>query len=170
MNSCILMAEITQDPQLRYTQDNQMAIAEMTVQFAGLRPEDPPSTVKAIGWGNLAQDIQQKYHAGDNVVIEGRLGMKSVDRPEGFKEKQAELTISKIYPLTGLGASSVSQPAGQPAAQPMGQSAGQPIGGDLSTPIYSAPAAAPASKPAAASKAKKAPAPVAEPDFDDIPF
>jgi single-strand DNA-binding protein len=165
MNSCILMAEITQDPQLRYTQDNQMAIAEMTVQFAGLRPEDPPSTVKAIGWGNLAQDIQQKYHAGDNVVIEGRLGMKSVDRPEGFKEKQAELTISKIYPLVGLGASSASQPAGQPAA------AAQPIG-DLSTPIYSAnasPAATPAPK-ATTTKAKKAPAPVAEPDFDDIPF
>jgi single-strand DNA-binding protein len=168
MNSCILMAEITQDPQLRYTQDNQMAIAEMTVQFAGLRPEDPPSTVKAIGWGNLAQDIQQKYHAGDNVVIEGRLGMKSVDRPEGFKEKQAELTISKIYPLTALGASSSSQPAGQPAAQPMHQPAAQPIGGDLSTPIYAADPA-PAPKPTA-SKAKKAvPAP-AEPDFDDIPF
>jgi single-strand DNA-binding protein len=163
MNSCILMAEITQDPQLRYTQDNQMAIAEMTVQFAGLRPEDPPSTVKAIGWGNLAQDIQQKYHVGDNVVIEGRLGMKSVDRPEGFKEKQAELTISKIYPLTGLGASSASQPAGQPAAVP--------IGGDLSTPIYSAaPAANPAPK-ATATKATKKPAPAApEPDFDDIPF
>jgi single-strand DNA-binding protein len=94
------------------------------------------------------------------------LGMKSVDRPEGFKEKQAELTISKIYPLTALGASSSSQPAGQPAAQPMGQPAAQPIGGDLSTPIY---AADPAPKPTA-SKAKKAvPAP-AEPDFDDIPF
>ena len=40
MNSCILMAEIIQQPQLRYTPDNQLQIAEMLVQFPG-KPEDP---------------------------------------------------------------------------------------------------------------------------------
>ncbi|NJK27371.1 MAG: single-stranded DNA-binding protein, partial [Coleofasciculaceae cyanobacterium SM2_3_26] len=67
MNSCVLVAEIIQDPQLRYTQDNQTAIAEMLVQFPGLRPEDPMSTLKVVGWGNLAQDIQKSYRQGDRV-------------------------------------------------------------------------------------------------------
>jgi len=35
MNSCILMAEIVQEPQLRYTPD-QTGLAEMLVQFSGL--------------------------------------------------------------------------------------------------------------------------------------
>lgn len=145
MNSCILLAEIIQEPQLRYTSDNQTPIAEMQVQFAGLRPEDPPATVKAVGWGNMAQEIQGNYHQGDRVILEGRLGMNTVDRPEGFKEKRAELTIQKIYTLDGASIGSVS-------------SASAP-----------APSAPPAAKPKA-TKAPAAPAPVDQPELDDIPF
>ncbi len=98
MNSCILMAEVVQEPQLRYTTD-QTPLTEMLVQFPGLRAEDPPATLKVVGWGNLAQEIQQNYHQGDRVIIEGRLGMNTVERPEGFKEKRAELTAQRIHPL-----------------------------------------------------------------------
>ncbi len=101
MNSCILMAEIVQEPQLRYTTD-QTALAEMLVQFPGLRNEDPPATLKVVGWGNLAQEIQQQYHQGDHVIIEGRLSMSTVERSEGFKEKRAELTVQKMHPLSGV--------------------------------------------------------------------
>ena len=99
MNSCILMAEIVQEPELRYTSDTQTAIAEMLVQFPGLRAEEPPATLKVVGWGNLAQEIQQHYHQGDRVIIEGRLSMNTVERSEGFKEKRAELTVQRIHPL-----------------------------------------------------------------------
>jgi len=44
------MAEIVQEPQLRYTPD-QTGLAEMLVQFPGLRAEDPPATLKVVGWG-----------------------------------------------------------------------------------------------------------------------
>jgi single-strand DNA-binding protein len=150
MNSCIIMAQITEAPQLRYTQDNQMAIAEMKVQFAGLRPEEPTAEIKVIGWGNLAQEIVQKYQEGDQVVIEGRLGMNTIERPEGFKEKRAELTAGKVYAITGMSQPIASAP---PAAQ-------------------ANTAKAPAATTATATKAKKAtPAPVAEEaDFDEIPF
>ncbi|MES1025913.1 single-stranded DNA-binding protein [Gloeocapsa sp. BRSZ] len=96
MNSCILMAEIVQAPQLRYTSDN-MALAEMLIQFPGLRAEDSPATLKAVGWGNLAQEIEQNYQQGDRVIIEGRLSMSTFERSEGFKEKRAELTVQRIH-------------------------------------------------------------------------
>lgn len=107
MNSCILMAEIVQEPQLRYTPD-QTALAEMLVQFPGLRAEDPPATLKVVGWGNLAQEIQQQYRQGDRVIIEGRLSMNTVERSEGFKEKRAELTVQRIHSL-GDGVSITSE-------------------------------------------------------------
>jgi single-strand DNA-binding protein len=97
MNNLVLMAEIIQAPELRYTSENQTPIAEMLVQFPGLRDEDAPATLKVVGWGNLAQEIQEQYHQGDRVVIEGRLGMSSFVRPEGFKETRAELTVQKIH-------------------------------------------------------------------------
>lgn len=97
MNSCILMAEIVQEPQLRFTPDNK-EIADMLVQFPGLRAEDPPATLKVVGWGKLATEMQQNYHQGDRVVIEGRLTMSTVEL-QGFKEKRAELTAQRIHPL-----------------------------------------------------------------------
>ncbi|KJH70496.1 single-stranded DNA-binding protein [Aliterella atlantica] len=97
MNSCILMAQIVQEPQLRYTAD-QMAIAEMLVEFSQPRTEEPLSRLKVVGWGNLAQEIQKTYHQGDRVIIEGRLSMNTVQL-EGYKEKRAELTVQRIYPL-----------------------------------------------------------------------
>ena len=139
------MAEVIRPPQLRYTQDNQTAIADMEVEFPGQRPEDPPAKLKVVGWGNLAQEMQTSYQLGDRVVIEGRLAMNSVDRPEGFKEKQAELTASKIY---SLGMTDISAP-----------------------PIVDRPPASTEPSASTRSKAPKAtPPPAAEPDFDDIPF
>lgn len=99
MNSCILMAEIIQDPELRYTSDNQTPLAQMLVQFPGQRADDPPTTLKVVGWGNFASEIKENYAVGDRVIIEGRLGMNTIDRPEGFKEKRAELTASRMYKL-----------------------------------------------------------------------
>ncbi|NEP57226.1 MAG: single-stranded DNA-binding protein [Symploca sp. SIO2G7] len=101
MNSCILMAQIIQDPELRYTAENQTPLAQMLVQFPGLRPEDTPATLKVIGWGNFAHEIKENYTTGDNIVIEGRLGMNTIERPEGFKEKRAELTAYRIHKLGG---------------------------------------------------------------------
>jgi single-strand DNA-binding protein len=172
MNSCILMAEVIQDPQLRYTSDNQTAISEMTVQIAGLRDEDPPATLKVVGWGNLAQEIQEKYHVGDRLIVEGRLNMNRLDRPEGFKETRAELTAQRIHLI---GADSTLSTA---SATPLSTAATAPA------PTASAPAA-PASVPKAKPAARTAP-PTSEPaktpayaaksspdpvvDYDDIPF
>jgi single-strand DNA-binding protein len=148
------MAEIVQEPQLRYTTD-QLAIAEMLVQFPALKAEDPPATLKVVGWGNLAQTIQEGYHVGDRVIVEGRLGMNTIDRPEGFKEKRAELTIQKIHrleadaQLTSYTTTSASSDATASAT--------------VSTP-----------SPAKPAKAASAPSPSIPtpppPNFDEIPF
>ena len=37
---------------------------------------------------------------GQNIVLEGRLRMNSVTRKDGTKEKQPELTASKIHHIT----------------------------------------------------------------------
>ncbi len=156
------MAEIIQDPQLRYTSDNQTPIAEMRVQIAGLRPDEPPSTLKVVGWGNLAQEIQANYHEGDRVIIEGRLGMNTVDRPEGFKEKTAEMTVQRIHSLVGVEiGSSFSAEMGtstKPASEPT-----------PTTPPASTPPAA-ATPRATKAKVPAVPAPVDQPGLDDIPF
>lgn len=101
MNSCILMAQITRSPELRYTQEKQTPVAEMLVEFPSIKAEEPPTTLKVTGWGNLATEIKDNYQSGDRVVIVGRLRMNTIDRPEGFREKRAELIASQVHRLDG---------------------------------------------------------------------
>ncbi|MBU6228364.1 MAG: single-stranded DNA-binding protein [Cyanobacteria bacterium REEB459] len=152
MNNCLLLAEIVQPPQLRYTSDNQTPVAEFTVQFPGLKEGDSPAKIKVVGWGNLGQEVQAQYQVGQRVLLEGRLTMSVIDRPEGFKEKQVEMTLQRIYNAGSFNTMAMDTP-----------------------PAASAPPTPPAaSSPPRASSPK--PAQVAAPDlgngpnYDDIPF
>jgi single-strand DNA-binding protein len=115
VNHCLLEAEVLEAPQLRYTQDNQTPIAEMTVRIDGLRPDDPPGQLKVVGWGNLAQDLQQRVQVGQRFMLEGRMRMNTVSRQDGLKEKRAELTLSRLHPLGGGGAAPADPFAGSAA-------------------------------------------------------
>ena len=110
MNHCVLEVEVLEAPTLRYTQDNQTPIAEMAVRFDGLRPDDPPGQLKVVGWGNLAQDLQNRVQVGQMLMIEGRLRMNTVPRQDGMKEKRAEFTLSRMHPI-GRSAAPTDQPA-----------------------------------------------------------
>jgi single-stranded DNA-binding protein len=165
VNHCLLEAVVLEAPQLRYTQDNQTPIAEMLVQFDGLRPDDPPSQLKVVGWGNLAQELQNRVQPGQRLVLEGRLRMNTVARQDGVKEKKAELTLARLHPLAGGGMAPAAAPGRQAAPAPRAMG-GAPSAG------FGAPAPAPAAAAAPAMPTWNA-APLV-PDLpegdDDIPF
>ena len=100
MNHFLIQAVIKSSPQMRYTKENKTPIAEMNVNFKGLRSEDPLRELKVLGWGNIAQEMIDNLEEGQNIVIEGRLKMNSITRKDGTKEKQPELTASKIHDVT----------------------------------------------------------------------
>ncbi len=154
MNHCVLEVDVLQAPTLRYTQDNQTPIAEMDVGFDALRPDDPRGQLKVVGWGNLAQDLQNRVQVGQRLVIEGRLRMNTVPRQDGTKEKRAEFTLSRLHAVG-------ETPSGMQAAPsaPQAQQASQPV---TPRPAASQP---PAAEPAAQWNS----APLV-PDTDDIPF
>ncbi len=165
VNHCLLEVEVLEAPQVRYTQDNQTPVAEMAVQFEGLRPDDPPGQLKVVGWGNLAQDLQNRVQVGQRLMVEGRLRMNTVTRQDGVKEKRAEFTLARLHPI-GAG----SGGGAAPAAMPMAASAPAPS----SPSTASAPArqAAPRPTRAAAPAAAAAPEPPtwnASPLVPDMP-
>ncbi|WP_019499915.1 single-stranded DNA-binding protein [Pseudanabaena sp. PCC 6802] len=148
MNSFTLLAEIVSDPELRYTPDNQNSIASFLVQFSSSREEDAPSRLKVVGWNRLADEIMEKYHKGDAVVIEGRLGMNVIDRGN-YKEKRAEMTASRIHMLSGaLSASTASAATASTTAR-------------SSKSTRASSASVPKATPPAADD---------EPGYDNIPF
>jgi single-strand DNA-binding protein len=164
MNSCILMAEIVQAPELRSTSDNQMEIAEMFVQFTNGKPENPPALIKVVGWNNLAREIKEKYRQGDRVIIEGRLEMNVTEKPEGYKEKRAQLVASRIHAFTG----------GEDMSAGAAMSGVAMSGGTMSPAATPVSSSSPAPMASAAPKATKAtpakPIESFEVSDDEIPF
>ncbi|MDY7015710.1 MAG: single-stranded DNA-binding protein, partial [Cyanobacteriota bacterium] len=104
MNSCVLMAQIQEAPKLRKTQEN-TSLTEMLVQFEEDWGDNPPSSLRVVAWGNLAEDVHQTYFAGDRIVITGRLKITTVEREESggqrYKEKRVELIASGFEKLEG---------------------------------------------------------------------
>ena len=150
VNHCLLEVEVLEAPQVRYTQDNQTPVAEMAVQFDGLRPDDPAGQLKVVGWGSLAQDLQNRVQVGQRLMVEGRLRMNTVNRQDGVKEKRAEFTLSRLHPLGGG--------AARPASPVPASSAPAPVR-----------AAAPAPAAAAAATQQQPPTWNASPLVPDMP-
>ncbi len=168
MNHCLIEVEVLEAPQVRYTQDNQTPVAEMAVQFDGLRPDDPPSQLKVVGWGNLAQELQNRVQVGQRLMLEGRLRMNTVTRQDGVKEKRAEFTLARLHPL-GSGGAAVASSAPSPAA-PAPQATAAPVRrapGPTTPSTPTTPAAQPASQPPTWNTSPLVPD---LPDDDDIPF
>ncbi len=142
-------------PQLRYTQDNQTPVAEMPVRLEGLRPDDPPGQLKVVGWGNLAQDLQNRVQVGQRLVLEGRLRMSTVTRQDGLKEKRAEFVLSRLHPLAAgaagaLGSAGIAGIAPSPAPAPSRAPSPRPGAAAGAAGRTAPPAARPAAPPAAA--------------------
>ena len=100
MNHCMLEVLVKKAPTVRFTQDNKTPLAEIEVEFDSLRADDPPCTLKVVGWGKLAEELQNTVQVNSILVIEGRLRMNTVPRQDGTKEKRAEFTLSRIHPFS----------------------------------------------------------------------
>ena len=87
-------------PTVRFTQDNKTPLAELEVEFDSLRADDPPCAIKVVGWGKLAEELQNTVQVNSKLVIEGRLRMNTIPRQDGTKEKRAEFTLSRIHPFS----------------------------------------------------------------------
>ena len=91
---------VKKSPTVRFTQDNKTPLAEIEVEFESLRADDPPCALKVVGWGKLAEQLQNTVKINSKLIIEGRLRMNTVPRQDGTKEKQAEFTLSRIHPFS----------------------------------------------------------------------
>jgi single-strand DNA-binding protein len=185
MNHCILLVEVVQAPQVRYTSD-QIPVAELIVQFNTPRDTDPPATLKLVAWSRLATEVEQQgYRVGDRLLVEGRISMVTIDRQEGFREKRAELRAQRIHSLTALSAGAAA-PAYVPPVAPVAPVAPTPnytppipsaVPSNVAqfpTPVQAAPVnppSIPGASPAPQPFPQAAP-PASVPDFDDddIPF
>jgi len=107
MNSIVLMGEVANRPESRETQEG-MARSNFILRYAAAKPEDPEYQVQVVAFGNAAAEVSEQLVPGDQVVVEGRLQMNSITRPDGTREKRAEVVLRRFH--------TVGKPTSAPAA------------------------------------------------------
>lgn len=103
MNDCTIAITVVATPEYRHTRDGNpiaQCLGEFYCPHHNEKDAPPPaSTIKVVAWGeNLATQLNS-LRSSQQCVIQGRLCMNTVERPEGFKEKLVELTAERIIPI-----------------------------------------------------------------------
>jgi single-stranded DNA-binding protein len=98
MNSATFIGTLLSQPELRYTTDNQTPIAKATFQFHSRDQEPAPANICIVAYGNVSEALKG-FQRGQRVAVEGALRMNTVERKDGYKEKVAELSVSRIHEI-----------------------------------------------------------------------
>jgi len=60
--------------------------------------EEVTSLFDVVAWGSLAENLADRVHRGDRVVVEGRLDQRSWENNQGEKRSKIETTANEVAP------------------------------------------------------------------------
>lgn len=86
MNKVILMGRLARDPEVRYTQGEQvMAVARYTlaVDRRGKNQENSADFIQCVAFGKAGEFAERYLHKGTKIVVTGRIQTGSYTNKEG---------------------------------------------------------------------------------------
>lgn len=99
MNKVILKGRLARDPELRYTTTNK-AVASFNIAVnrrVGSDHQGPTADfIPCIAWNKLAEVVANNLVKGSEILIEGRMQVRSYDDQNGTKKYVTEVIISEM--------------------------------------------------------------------------
>lgn len=103
-NQIIIVGNLTDDPELRYT-PNGAAVVKFRVAVnrryrdeAGTWKDGDTSYFTVNAWRTLAENIAESLTRGTRVIVAGRLQMRSWETQEGDKRTVVEIEADEVGP------------------------------------------------------------------------
>ena len=101
MNKLILMGNFTRDPEIRYSQGSNLAIARFSIAINEQFTENGQSRTNTqwhniVAWRKLAEKIESSCHKGNEVMICGKLTSHSYEDQNKVKKYVTEVLASEI--------------------------------------------------------------------------
>lgn len=109
MNKAIEIGRLTRDPEVRYSQGSNTAVARYTVAVdRKFKREGEPTAdfIPCVAFGKQAEFAEKYFRKGTKVVISGRITTGSYTNKDGQKVYTTEITVEE------QGASQMSTPNG----------------------------------------------------------
>ena len=100
MNKVILMGRLTKDVEVRYTQTNNTMVASFTLavnrRFAK-QGEQQADFINIVAWSKTAEFVSKYFKKGQQVVVVGRLQIRSWEDEQGQKRYVTEVVAEEAY-------------------------------------------------------------------------
>ena len=101
MNCVQLMGRLTKDPEIRYTQSSNIAVANFTLavnrRFAKDTDEIKVDFINIVAWNKSAEFVSKYFRKGMQVAIEGRIQTRTWDDDQGQKHYATEVIAESVY-------------------------------------------------------------------------
>ena len=95
MNKVILVGRLAQDPEVRYTQSGK-AVASFNLAVNRYGQKDSADFIPIVAWEKLAEVIGNNLKKGGQVLVEGRMQVRSYETQEGQKRRITEIIVQNV--------------------------------------------------------------------------
>ena len=100
LNKVILIGRLTRDPELRYTSNDGVPVANFTIavdrSFSNQKGEKEADFIRIVTWKKQAENCANYLSKGRLVAVEGRLQVRSYEDREGVKRIIAEVVAQTV--------------------------------------------------------------------------
>jgi single-strand DNA-binding protein len=111
MNKTILMGRLTKDPELRYTTNNNTAACSFTLAVnRKFSKQNEVDFFNIVAWDKHGEFCGKYFQKGRQVVVVGRLQVRSYDDNEGKKRYVTEVVSEEAYFADGKKAEGGAEP------------------------------------------------------------
>ena len=100
MNQVQLMGRLTEEPELRYTQNTQTAVANIGLAVPRRKQKDREQETDfftVIAWRQKAEFAHKYLRKGERIVVTGELQNRSYEDKDGNKRTVTEIIATDIY-------------------------------------------------------------------------
>ena len=96
LNSITLHGRLGRDPELRYTQQSQIPVASFSIAVDRNGKDAGTDWINIVAWNKTAELIDKYFRKGDEILISGRLQIRSYEDKNGNKRTVAEVVADRI--------------------------------------------------------------------------
>ena len=102
MNKVILMGRLTKDPDIRYTQTNNIMVASFSLavnrRFTK-EGEQQADFINIVAWNKTAEFVSKYFKKGQQVAVVGRIQTRNYEDDKGIKHYITEVIAEEVYPI-----------------------------------------------------------------------
>ena len=97
MNKAILMGHLVRDPEVRYSQGNNLAIARYTLavdrRFNRNGDENTADFISCVAFGKSAEFAEKYFRKGTKIAVTGRIQTGSYTNKDGVKVYTTDVVV-----------------------------------------------------------------------------